>query len=692
MPTTALAPLVPMDGPGQARDALFSDAIRDLAGLLEGLPGLPGRPAAGWPALAASLGVPWHLASAGLESVLAVQMAALNTLLQHGTAPVRAAPQEPAEATLLRHEQRYWMRSAERLGALDPTLVLRAVAVATLCGAANETEALAAISVLPELAAAQGPAVAVWLRALYPPGPDQFWGPLQPDRVGEYLASLAVLDLGVSFPLAALLAQGAADQQVRLVTVLARAVAAHHQTGLTARAAGIRDALGDALAETSFDFPVLIALSDALREAAGGLSDVAVRLAQDSVAIARRSLQGTAMPGAMPNTMPTNPLFSSARGMLDVALSLLMSSLHAAGRPQESLAAAQELVETWQEVDGTDLGDDHRLASALCLLMRDQMDLGMHEEALRYLGQALAVVERVGASELHMPPSLALNLESLAQTLWDMNRLDEAVRLMGRAVAAWEQMSGPLADQELPLGVWRSNLALLLQATGRLDEALHVIEASVEAQRRLARRDPRAYEPMLMSSLLNMAGILEDLGRTAEACQTMEQTIAIGEHRHRMGFDAGNDTGGIEGRLMGYKLRLAVWQHRLGAWPAFMAELGGALKMWNRLDPLDPDTEWRAGGPLNEAVLILVEAGRWEEALRPAMTALDIWSRLACRSEAHIPDFLQAYRALEFVVPRLGPGPGPDEDDAWFPALDRRLTSSVPAAKAAVQDAMARHG
>jgi tetratricopeptide (TPR) repeat protein len=685
VPTTALAALVPADGPGQARDALFSEALGDLAQLLEGLPGFPGRPAAGWPALAASLGVPWDFGKQGSDhgSVLAVQMTALNTLLQHGTAPVRAAPQEPAEATLLRHEQRYWMRSAQRLGVVDPMLVQRAVAVATMCGAADETEAFAAISVLPELPPAQAPPVAVWLRTLYPPGPDQFWGSLQPDRVGEYLASLAILDFGVSFPLAALLARCAAEQQVRVVTVLARAVAAHDQAGLTVRTAGIREALGNALAETTFDFPVLLELNIALHDGTGGaLSDIAVWLAHGTVAVARRSMAT--------GVLPASPLFTSARSMLDIALSQLMASLHTVGRPEEVLVAAREQVAIWQEVDGTDLGDDDRLASALCSLLRDLMGLGLYQEALEHLGQTMAVVERVDVSDLHRPESLAISLDSLAQTLWDMDRLDEAAHLMGRAVAIWEQLDGPRANHELPLGIWRSNLALLLQATGRPDEALRVIEASVEGQRRLARRDPRAYEPMLISSLLNMASILDDLGRTAEACRTMEQTIAIGEHRHRMGLDAGDQAGDIEPRLIGYKLQLGIWQHQLGSWPAFAAELHSALQMWDRLDPLDPDAEWRAGGRLNEAVVILMEAGRWDEALKPAMLALDVWSRLVCRSAAHVRDFLQAHRSLEFVVPRLSPEYG--KADPGVMALDHRLSSSVPAARAAVQAAMARQG
>jgi hypothetical protein len=130
--------------------------------------------------------------------VLVVHAAALLAVVDYATG---ARPREQAISAsevleaLLRHEARYWARSATGRGLdLDVSVLRLAVAVGCLIGADSETAAGALLSWVPDLdSAGLRLRVARWLHDLYPSAHEsgtqepEWLGPLRPDRLSEHL-------------------------------------------------------------------------------------------------------------------------------------------------------------------------------------------------------------------------------------------------------------------------------------------------------------------------------------------------------------------------------------------------------------------------------------------------------------------------------------------------------------------------
>ena len=150
-----------------------------------------------WSCAASDSITPPDLAQDQFGSALRLQMTALATLLGGGIDGDRP------EDVILSHEARYWQRTAEehRLH-VHPQTLQTAVAAAALCGAADQSEAMALLAFVPGLRDQTEDArlwAALWLRDLYPPpaalpgpaerhaGPRPYWGSLQPDLLAEYL-------------------------------------------------------------------------------------------------------------------------------------------------------------------------------------------------------------------------------------------------------------------------------------------------------------------------------------------------------------------------------------------------------------------------------------------------------------------------------------------------------------------------
>lgn len=235
-PKLDLPTLVPPDAPDRedtpdTRTAAFLRAAHDLAAHAASVPALADTE---WTRVAARLQPPHDLQAPRYASALALQMAALTTLLEHGPAPARTTVTESPEAALLTHEQAYWEGTAGPSGfdlGLRPELLHRAVAVAAACGAANLKEAIATALLIPGMPKGKAPEVAEWLHALYPPGPDHYWASVQPDRLAEFHVSRQLTD--PHFPLQQLFQKISATQQAQLLNVLARAGSGHRENGRT---------------------------------------------------------------------------------------------------------------------------------------------------------------------------------------------------------------------------------------------------------------------------------------------------------------------------------------------------------------------------------------------------------------------------------------------------------------------------
>ena len=119
-------------------------------------------------------------------SPLTIQITALADLLDADEPGGARTGTE--EDRLLRHEKRYWLRSAgQRSIRLSVDELEAVLAAAMLFGAENSSEAEAVVCSIPalvDLSRARAKAIASWIRDLYPAQDGGgFWGMLLPDRL-----------------------------------------------------------------------------------------------------------------------------------------------------------------------------------------------------------------------------------------------------------------------------------------------------------------------------------------------------------------------------------------------------------------------------------------------------------------------------------------------------------------------------
>ena len=164
--------------------------------------------------------------------VLIVHAAALLAVVDYA-AGVAAEDQavsgsEVLEA-LLRHEARYWARTAASRGLdLDLSVLRLAVAAGCLIGADSETAVGALLACIPDLDLAERRGqVARWLHDLYPAGHEvdarrrEWLGPLRPDRLAEqFITSELTRHPELIAPLFSGLGEG---RSAHALTILARA-------------------------------------------------------------------------------------------------------------------------------------------------------------------------------------------------------------------------------------------------------------------------------------------------------------------------------------------------------------------------------------------------------------------------------------------------------------------------------------
>ena len=148
--------LPPLEDTAEGRRDAYQDAVRDLAAALARL---PGRADIDWKARARRLAPP-DLSAGAYATILTIELQALTDLLtaedsepgetdDHPGAGRSTEPEE-LEDVLLDHEQLYWEQTAAGEGFVkpdyQPITLKRAVATATVCGAADEDEAIRTVA------------------------------------------------------------------------------------------------------------------------------------------------------------------------------------------------------------------------------------------------------------------------------------------------------------------------------------------------------------------------------------------------------------------------------------------------------------------------------------------------------------------------------------------------------------------
>ncbi len=206
-----------------ARREAYAAAARAFAAHM---PEVDPTPGVDWAALAAVLPRP-DLTAPAFGSPLALHRTALTRLLAAGPHPLPTAdlPGRPAEEELLDHEARYWQDTAASRGLhYEPLTLRRAVATATLLGAADHTEAIRTVVRIPglrDISEDRRHAVVRWLHDLYPNPDSDYWGRLQPDRLAEHLMGILASEDPTLIP--GLLRDLTEARQYRALTLLYRA-------------------------------------------------------------------------------------------------------------------------------------------------------------------------------------------------------------------------------------------------------------------------------------------------------------------------------------------------------------------------------------------------------------------------------------------------------------------------------------
>ncbi|MFD7321920.1 trypsin-like peptidase domain-containing protein [Streptomyces sp. NPDC059875] len=472
--------LGPLDVTAEDRRAAFDAALHGLAGLLGRTEGHEGHD---WGAVADRVEAPADLTGSRYATALNVQMEALAALLQAGPEPLVPEPGEAVEATLLRHEERYWARAFAARGEqpLPMPLLRRIVAAATLCGAADEDEAMAVVSRVPGLGPVRAWELAESIRRLYPAAHDAYWGMLQPDRVGEFQASRVVGEVPGLLP--ALIAGATAAQQVQAMTVLTRAVVAHANGGRTGQRDVVLGRLGALVDGPLLGVDVLRTCAAALPPSSDALARFAVRLTDRLV---RRYREGV-----------------GEEDGLAWALGQLAERRDAVGDWRAALKAAEEAVALRRaEPRAGSIAYERRLAEVLVPLATLYWRLEQWREALTLAEEAVRLSRHVAEAEPEVGQEpLAKALLLLARTYQDAARPEESVPLASEAV----RIRRTLADGDPAREpFWASALRVLANSQtlmGATAEGSATAERALTVERRLARENPDAHLASLAGAL-----------------------------------------------------------------------------------------------------------------------------------------------------------------------------------------------
>lgn len=483
-------------------------------------------------------------------TVLDLQMSALATLLETGAVTPRGVTDASAEEILLGHEQRYWERSAASFGVTYERIVLqRAVAVATLCGAVNETEAqatLRCVSGLSDYRAAQHLTAARWLRDLYPPSTGQYWGSLQPDRLAEHLVSVTFREGGDApevlrqlLPAVAFHngAQREADQLKRALTLLSRLPA--DVPGLDATLNDVvtadPEALGPAAIAVASRSPTPKLLSRALEKlacrddlGAGVLAALHDAIPTDSTAVASfgalithrlveiyraRADQGNADDMALLGQTLTAHAFYLMQ----------LRALHGAVRVQEEVVS---LARSGVRVFKREGSSQRQIAWALTNVATGLWACGRDEDALRTSEEAVTILGEEAKHDPDAISDLAAALLATSNAQWRLEERADALANAQEAVVILRRM--PLSDlsHRSQLALALNNLSERLGDVGCDSEAFSTLEEAVSVYRELTEESPDQAAWGLAMTCWNRARRLLDVGRQDEATDALTERVS----------------------------------------------------------------------------------------------------------------------------------------------------------------------
>jgi tetratricopeptide (TPR) repeat protein len=600
---------------------------------------------------------PWRLADAAFATPLLVHMSALvaatGSAGERRLGEGRDARSEVLDG-LIQGERQRWRRIAAVAGLadLEPQVADRAVAVATLTGARNETEALALLEVVFELADPERRAkVARWLHELYPG--DAWANPLQPDL-------LAARHLGLTLPaapdLVTQLYDRAPDRRAALVASLLRASTEELalEPVLHSFVEGRLESLVQGAIVDASLAPVIARVSQltpvpALAAAVvGKLPDRSTSLAALTAVLQEQTTSHyRALAEANPDAFM--PDLASSLNNLSIRLAQL-------GRHQDALQPIEEAVGHYRalaEANPDAFMPD--LASSLTTLSNRLVELGRRQDALGPIEEAVGIRRMLAEANADaFMPDLARSLNNLSNCLVELGRRQDALQAIEEAVGHYRALAEANPDAFMPdLASSLTTLSNCLSELGRRQDALQPIEDAVGHYRALAEANPDAFMPNLAASLNNLLICLGELGRREDALGPIEEAVGI----RRMLAEANADA--FMPDLARSLNNLSICLAQLGRREGALGPIEEAVGHYRALAEASPEAFLpELASSLNTLSICLAQLGRREDALGPIEEAVGHYRALAeANPEAFLPDLAASLNTLSNRLVELGRHP-----------------------------------
>ncbi|WP_367131559.1 hypothetical protein [Saccharothrix sp. HUAS TT1] len=200
----------------------------------------------------------------------------------------------------------------------------------------------------------------------------------------------------------------------------------------------------------------------------------------------------------------------------------------AVNRPEDALAAAEEAVALCRVIAAEDDDCTAQLAGALDQLSLRYAALGRCDDATIAVGEASGLYRDLAAAHpAWFRVEQAKVTHHHAVRLFEAGRGHEAAYVSRLAVEQWREVAESDPRYQAEFARTLGSIAALLAARNRRDEALVVLRESVEALRRLARANPRDFEPELASALGAQSAVLRALDRPADAVRASEEAVLV---------------------------------------------------------------------------------------------------------------------------------------------------------------------
>jgi tetratricopeptide (TPR) repeat protein len=515
---------------------------------------------------------------------------------------------------LLVHEDRYWRHTG---GPDDAVLRRRVVALATLAGAADETDAAHLLSLVPDLADSSGErrrVLARWAHRLYD-GP-RWWNPLEPDLLAEHLVSVTYQN----HPdvLAGVLIDRSAEAVIQPLDLYVRAHPDHPD--LVAATATL---IGTHL-------PDLCRL--AVEQAANGTSlDVLISDTTLGSVLTRAVSQYPPKPEILPDLLAALPQRA------DIVLTPLGAEL-----TLQHVDRLRRLAMADPAVHLPNLG------SALTNLSNRHAELGRHIEGLATIQDAIHIFRHLAGVDTIYLPDLARALDNESNQLDELGQYTEALAASEEAVSIHRQLAAASrGDHRAGLAPCLSNLAIRLYRLGRNDEGLAASREAVELYRQLADAHPEVL-PELAVALSNLSNHLGPLGQENKGLAAAQEAVTI--HRHLARTTPAAHTPNLAMLLHSLAVRLGA----VGRYDEGIAAAQEAVELYRQLASANSAYRVELAMTLNNLSTLLGSRGRHQEGLTLSIEAVETFQELVATHEGVLPDFAASTFNMSMRLGGLG--------------------------------------